>query len=122
MRVWLGFVLPFVLFAAFTYAAGLQAAFRFSEGPHAGGQAGQVVALSSRETVRAEAAVPYVHHSSEGTDVRSPELATWAFAWTAPPREDPVAFYIAANSANGDNSPFGDLVYTAGEIIAGVAP
>ena len=41
------------------------------------------------------------------------ELASWSFVWIAPNARDVVMMHVAANSANGDNSPLGDLIYTA---------
>lgn len=95
--------------------AGFQAAFRFANGETQGKQAGRVEPIDTRVTVSASAApaVEYVHHSASGTELAEPELASWSFVWTAPNAGDPVMIHVAANSANGDNSPLGDLVYTA---------
>ena len=95
--------------------AGFQAAFRFANGETQGKQAGRIEPIDTRVTVSASAApaVEYVHHSASGTELAEPELASWSFVWTAPNAGDPVMIHVAANSANGDNSPLGDLVYTA---------
>ena len=94
--------------------AGFQAAFRFADGETQGKQAGRVEPIDTRVTVSVSAvpAVEYVHHTESGTELAEPELATWSFIWTAPNATDPVMMHVAANSANGDNSPLEDLVYT----------
>jgi hypothetical protein len=95
--------------------AGFQAAFRFADGETQGKQAGRIEPIDTRVTVSVSAApaVEYVHHTESGTELAEPELASWSFAWTAPDAGDPVTIHVAANSANGDNSPLGDLIYTA---------
>ena len=95
--------------------AGFQGAFRFAEGEHAGTQAGRLQPIDTRVVVRpnGETGIVYVQHSDGGTAAGPDGLVSWRFVWTAPPAEDPVVFHVAANSANGDNSPFGDLIYTA---------
>jgi hypothetical protein len=64
-------------------------------------------------SMSAASAVEYVHHSESGTELAEPELASWSFFWTAPNARDMIVLHVAANSANGDDSPLGDLVYTA---------
>ena len=65
----------------------------------------------------------YVQQVARGAEVGDPELATWSFQWTAPSdAAGPVVFHAAANSANGDNSPLGDLVYTAELRLEPAAP
>ena len=59
------------------------------------------------------AGLEYIQHTVLGSELAEPELATWVFRWTTPDADDPVIFHVAANSANGDNSPFGDYIYTA---------
>lgn len=65
------------------------------------------------ETVHDDAKrVTYLQHSPAAAEVTTSGAATWKFRWTAP-TEGPVAFHVAANAANGDDSPLGDYVYTA---------
>lgn len=41
------------------------------------------------------------------------DTSRWTFTWTAPDTTaGPVAFHAAANAANGDDSDFGDFIYT----------
>ena len=95
--------------------AGFQASVRFSSGDRRGHQAGVLRALDDRAFVVPSAEDPsirYVQHATAGTDVVDRELAKWTFEWTAPvSTSDPVVFHASANSANGDASPLGDLVY-----------
>ena len=56
----------------------------------------------------------FAHHTLEGSRVDDPARASWSLTWTAPDTGErgAVAVHAAANSGNGDDSPFGDLVYT----------
>ncbi len=107
------YVLTVMLREEATTRAGFQAAVRYASGSSVGRQAGHLVPLDGRTTVRADAesGTEYVQHTTEGTDVAVPGLAVWSFEWRAPAAADPVVLHLAGNAANGDNSPFGDLVY-----------
>ncbi len=59
------------------------------------------------------AGVSYLHQSKEGSVTRDSGGSSWSVGWTAPATAAPVAFHVAANSGSGDESPLGDLVYTA---------
>lgn len=96
--------------------AGFQGAFRFGDGDREGAPAGEARPLDERTTVRTEGGVDYVHHTEEGSRLNADEFGTWSFEWIAPRGPGPVVFNVAANSANGDNSPFGDLIYAAEEV------
>jgi len=100
--------------------AGFQIAARFENGEGAGQPAGQLRALDDRTAVTVDSltAVPYGHHTRLGTPAADPTLATWSMSWTAPLGGADVVFHVAANSANGDDSPLGDLIYTAVERTA----
>jgi len=92
-------------------AAGFQAAFRHAEGARAGARAGTVRPLDGRVAVVDSAGIAYVQQTSEGARADG-EHAEWRFEWTPPEAGGAVALHVAANSANGDNSPLEDLVYT----------
>jgi hypothetical protein len=100
--------------------AGFQAALRFSGGQRHGAQAGRLEPLDGRVMVRPGAnGVDYVGHTTEGSELPAPGApATWSFYWIAPQEEEVVLLHLAANSANGDDSPLGDLIYTAEERIS----
>jgi hypothetical protein len=97
--------------------AGFQAAVRFTAGNLGGEQAGRLAPIDTRTVVRRSATngVEYVQHSPGGSAIAPGALATWVFWWTAPRDQGTVVFHVAANSANGDNSPLGDLIYTIHE-------
>ena len=101
--------------------AGFQAAVRFLDGPNRGRQAGTLEAQDGRTAVveSPDGDVLYVQQVATGTGVESPERAAWTFRWTAPPGPGAVAFHAAGNSANGDDSPLGDLVYTTAVEVPG---
>jgi len=95
---------------------GFQLAVRFAEGSAAGKQAGTLRAVDERVAITtATTGVQYAHHLEVGTDLVAPDTARWILEWTAPPQgvgDDVVVFHIAANAADDDLSPFGDLIFT----------
>lgn len=102
-------------------AAGFQVAIRTPDGL----AAGTLEPLDDRVAVDsvADPAGPlvYARHTRAGTAVDDPSVALWQLFWTAPPGGAGVSIHAAANSANGDNSPFGDLVYTASSTVPSLA-
>lgn len=95
--------------------AGFQAAVRHAEGDAMGRSAGTLEAVDHSVRVRPDTlGVRYMQHEPGGYETESQETVTWAFLWTAPTGPaGRVAIHAAANSANGDDSPLGDLVYSA---------
>ena len=99
-------------------AAGFQLSARFLEGDRKGLQAGTLepAGPGAREE-EGENGVAYVSHTSGGVtpDVTAEDGAEgvrrWTVAWTAPEAVGPVAFDLAANAANDDDSEFGDRIY-----------
>jgi hypothetical protein len=87
--------------------AGFQLAVRHESGRQAGG----FVALDGRVAVRDSAGVEYAQHTRAGTDVADGRVASWNLQWVAPAEGGAVHAHLSANSSNGDDSPFGDLVY-----------
>jgi len=103
-----------VLDAKGTVSAGFQAAIRFTGTERSGLSAGSIRPLDERASVQVDTArgVAFVQHTRRGTVVpEGPGSASWSFRWTAPEAPGPVVLHVAANSADGDDSPFGDLVY-----------
>ncbi len=94
--------------------AGFQAAFRFLEGETAGTQAGRTAPLDEHTKVTRDVVtgVEYVHHTEAGAELAE-GLGQWVIQWTAPVEARAVVLHVAANSANGDDSPLADLVYAA---------
>jgi hypothetical protein len=94
--------------------AGFQISSRFEAGRATGRAAGMLAAVDERSSVTHDSvtSVPYAHHTRAGTPTADPSVATWTLAWTAPSASADVVFHLAANSANGDDSPLGDLIYT----------
>ena len=81
---------------------------------NAGSNAGTLRALDAlAETLEGEAKrIRYLQHTRAGAEQVKAGGAAWRFEWTAPD-EGPVIFHLAANAANGDDSPLGDFIYTA---------
>jgi hypothetical protein len=106
--------------------AGFQLAARFAEGARAGEPAGTLTAVGPGVAVtRVETGQVYAHHTEAGTEPPNPSGATWQLQWTAPSgaaapgsgAPPAVAFHVAANSGNGDNSPLLDLIYTSEVVV-----
>lgn len=107
-----------------TEVAGFQAAVRFRESAATGMDAGLMHSVDDRTALKGpENGVTYVHQTKSASRVVA-STVTWTFDWQAP--ETPsgsVVLHAAANSGNGDASPFGDLIYTASvEIGPGARP
>lgn len=100
-------------------SAGFQLAARFATGPRAGTQAGTLRPLDDRSTltIDGQPGVEYLHHTETGAGLQGPNSVHWTFEWIAPVEALPdgsgaVVFHLVANAADGDASPFGDLIYT----------
>ncbi|MEK9504825.1 choice-of-anchor V domain-containing protein [Gaopeijia maritima] len=61
--------------------------------------------------------VSYAAQTREGAAVPDPSVVSWHLRWIAPSGGGEVRLHAAANSGNGDNSPFGDLVYTTATVV-----
>ena len=93
--------------------AGFQVAVRTHDRP--GRQAGDLAPVDDRTAFAAATYAPiqYLQHSRTGAGLTSQDSARWTFAWRAPEGLGPVVFHIAANAANGDNSPLDDFILTS---------
>jgi hypothetical protein len=95
---------------------GFQLAVRFAAGPEGGRQAGALAPLDARSRITGagQPEVRYAHHTLPGTALLAPDTARWTLEWTAPAMAaGDIVFHLAANASDGDESPFGDLIYTA---------
>lgn len=88
-------------------AAGFQLAFRTASGD----DAGTLEPLDDRSTV-SKAGATYLQHTAQGTSLVATDTARWRFRWTADDAPGPVLIHAAGNAGNGDESQFGDYVYT----------
>lgn len=68
---------------------------------------------AAAQTIADGRGVTYLQHTRAGAEPSEAGLARWTFEWAAPAEGVPVVFHVAANAANGDDSPLGDFVYTA---------
>ncbi|MFL5384262.1 MAG: choice-of-anchor V domain-containing protein [Longimicrobiaceae bacterium] len=95
---------------------GFELAARFTEGAAPGRQAGSLRAVDERVRVTegTRSGVQYATQARPGVQLTEAGRIEWVVEWTAPAAAaGPVVFHAAANAANGDESQFGDLVYTA---------
>lgn len=91
-------------------AGGFQLSSRFD----GGAQAGDIVSSptdSGRVAVTMGGGVQYIHHVYAGTRRTAPDTARWQVLWTAPEASGGIVFHIAANAADDDGSPLGDMIY-----------
>ncbi len=95
--------------------AGFQGAVRFADGGARGTQAGDIEPVDARVAVVIDqlTRTQYVQHAAAENRIHPGGVVTWTFIWMAPDARDAVMLHVAANSANGDDSPLLDLVYTA---------
>lgn len=95
--------------------AGFQGAVRFADGGGRGAQAGNIESVDARVAVVIDqlTSTQYVQHAAAEDRIGPGGVVTWTFIWMAPDARDAVMLHVAANSANGDDSPLLDLVYTA---------
>lgn len=102
--------------------AGFQAAFRVRDGDRSGTAAGRVVVLDEHARVVDDPAteVSYVQHTGVGTELVD-GIGQWVLEWIAPEDGVPVVLHVAANSANGDNSPLDDLILTSSAELHAIA-
>lgn len=105
--------LEIVLRADETVTAGFQLSARYADGVARGGAAGVLGPEDHRAVLVEAEAARYLQQSEAGARAPSPEGSSWPITWRAPSGRVPVVFHLAANSGNGDDSPLGDLVYTA---------
>jgi len=94
---------------------GFQLAARFAEGAAAGRQAGSLRAPDERVKVTegTTGGVQYASQTRPGIQLSEAGRIAWVVEWTAPSSASgPVVFHAAANAANGDESQFGDFIYT----------
>jgi hypothetical protein len=108
--------LEVVLRRAGMLRAGFQLSARFADGAAAGalapGDARSFVTWDTLSHVR------YIEHNLAGTAL-SGDGGRWMVRWTAPgDARGVVVFNAAGNAANDDDSPLGDLIYTAALRVA----
>jgi len=98
---------------------GFQLTARYAE---TGAQAGTLEAApedAERVGVTVNRDVAYAHHRLPGTIPVSTDTARWTILWTAPGEgAGSVLFHVAANAADGDESTYGDVIFTAESAIA----
>lgn len=92
---------------------GFQLSARLAGGPDAGRQAGELAAGPGAEVVDWQG-VQYARHTARGADHGEAGEIRWELRWRAPGDPgSPVAFHVAANAGNYDDSELGDFVYVA---------
>lgn len=99
-----------------TVAAGFQLTARTPDGR----QAGTLRAPDGRVRITLAdtpaGAVQFAHQTLAGSEGEERIATAWAVEWVAPEQPGRVEWSLSTNSANGDNSPLGDLVWTTREI------
>ena len=90
---------------------GFQLSARHSQ---TGEQAGHLRPLDESVEILKESnsQVEYAVHTRTATRPAAAGTTSWSLIWEAPPASHPVAFHLAANAGNYDDSPLGDSIYT----------
>lgn len=94
-------------------AGGFQLTARFQED---GSQAGELSPGDSdgaRVGFTTEREVVYAHHLLPGIALTDADVNRWTLLWTAPESRAPVVFHLVGVAGDGDESQFGDYVFTA---------
>lgn len=102
--------------------AGFQLSARYLHAPAAGEQAGTLESMDGRTAVEVgEKGVMYASHTEAGAGPvgcsNHADVARWTVRWTAPTDRADVAFDLAAQVANDDDSAFGERLYTARHVV-----
>jgi hypothetical protein len=105
-------------------SAGFELSVRFSEGDRAGAQAGRLSGAGDWVKIiigRVDGSKISETSASNATQyavqTAARNQAGWTVHWTAPdPAHGQVVFHVAANAGNGDDSPFGDFIYTTSAV------
>jgi hypothetical protein len=92
---------------------GFQLTARFEKDSGQAGTLSLADGQSDRVKVVTDRGVQYAYHRLPGTQPTRTNVARWTIRWTAPAGSRTVLFHAAANAANGDDSQFGDFVYTS---------
>lgn len=95
------------------------AGFQLSARTDTGAQAGTLGGDSARVGVNQKGGVHFAHHTRRSVAAR--DSAEWVVEWTAP-AGGAVHLHLAASAADGDESPFGDHVYTDSLVIGPAVP
>lgn len=106
------YVLTVILEAEETSVAGFELASRFADGANRARSAGRLSPVDARVAIEDSVGVVYAHQTRDGSAAGGGG-SSWTLRWVAPDGGGPVAFNVAANSGNADNSPLSDLVYVA---------
>jgi hypothetical protein len=96
-----------------TLTAGFQLAARLPDGRQAGmlRPVDERVVVTPGETPAGE--VLFAHHTMVGIGEEERVETMWTVEWVAPSTPAEVQWHVSGNSANGDQSPYGDLVGAA---------
>lgn len=92
---------------------GFQVTARFEEDSAQAGSLAPTDGQQDRVKLANDRGIQYAYHSRPGTEPTATDVVRWTLRWTAPAGKRTVLFHVAANAANGDDSQFGDFVYTA---------
>jgi hypothetical protein len=98
--------------------AGFQAAVRYAGGSDPGRGAGELLAAGDRVRLVDSAGVRYAQQTVAGTRLMGVEATEWTLEWRAPRDGGGVVLHLAANAANGDQSEFGDHIYSRAVTVA----
>jgi hypothetical protein len=92
---------------------GFQLSARYADGDRAGTQAGTFIPVDDLHSLETINGISYLSHTHEGGTPTRPGFMEWIVKWVPPADSGKVVFHVSAVAANGDESQFEDVVYTA---------
>lgn len=95
-----------------TVKAGFQLATRTSDGRQAGRLRAVDEGVGVTPGMTPAGEVLFAHQTETGAGEIERRETTWTVEWVAPSEPVEVTWSVSGNSADGDNSPYGDLVGT----------
>lgn len=116
-----GYLLTVTLRSEEMETAGFQLSARHADGRGAGVFEPVDERVSITEHEGPAGRVWYAAQTRRGSAAPDPSVVSWRLRWIAPSGGGEVTLHAAANSGNGDNSPLGDLVYTARDLVPAAA-
>lgn len=97
---------------------GFQLTTRYFDEPGEGSQAGSLRPIDERVVRDTLGGIQYIRHTVAGAHPVAEDVVAWHFEWHAPERDsNAVVIHVAANAANGDDSEFGDFIYTSEYVL-----
>lgn len=101
---------------------GFEASPRLASDPQHTGAGTLATVDGNTQLTPSSGTIQWIEHTLAGTRLGTTGGVTFDFDWTPPSNAaGDVTFYVAANAANGNNSPTGDHIYTTTAALSAVS-